>query len=353
MLNERNYLFDGIRGVAAIGVLLFHVGGSVGSQYVPSGYLAVDLFFVLSGFVISDAYQHRLEHGQTLRTFVVVRLVRLYPLYLAGLAIGCGRYLGAVAIGDPRAPDLATQGAALAFGLFLLPTPLPLDNIFPLNTPSWSLSLEVLVNILFAAGIFRFRDRYLVMLALAGALAMLWGAWLAGSLQIGITWSEYIPGLGRSIWGFFIGVVLARLRARHADLALPWGAAIPVALAVLAILTIEPGPQLRFWFDAAATVVAFPAIVFAAALIRLPGVAVAGAGFLGDISYPLYATHYGLIAPLTLLATMLAFTPLMASVFIPLVCIIVAVVAAGADKYVRRRLADMLAVRQSARPAVV
>src|SRR5205085_12699808 len=89
------HTLDGLRGIAALAIVLRHCDGFFGADVLPGSYLAVDLFFVLSGFVIAFAYEDRLASGLSAWRFAWVRVVRLYPLYVLGIALG-----GLVAIGD-------------------------------------------------------------------------------------------------------------------------------------------------------------------------------------------------------------------------------------------------------------
>ena len=74
---------DGIRGIAAALVAMRHAGALFPGWDFPNSGLAVDLFFVISGFVVASAYDRRLADGLTLGAFMRIRLIRLYPLYLA------------------------------------------------------------------------------------------------------------------------------------------------------------------------------------------------------------------------------------------------------------------------------
>lgn len=115
---------DGLRGTAAIVVLLLHVA-SAETPDLPvfgSAYLAVDLFFLLSGFVIGHAYEARLSDGLTFGKFLKIRLVRLYPLYVLGLAL---------AVATPVLMALATRqwwlakptAVTLPWSVLMLPRP--------------------------------------------------------------------------------------------------------------------------------------------------------------------------------------------------------------------------------------
>ncbi len=109
---ERSIKFtvlDGLRGVAALCVVQTHTQDLLLGDTLPTAYLAVDLFFLLSGFVLAHAYEERLRQGMTLHRFMLARLVRLYPLYLAGIAIAVP-----LAVLDMLEPVLAAQ--AFLFG---------------------------------------------------------------------------------------------------------------------------------------------------------------------------------------------------------------------------------------------
>src|SRR5262249_7832929 len=95
---------DAMRGIAAISVVFFHYGIDLHSQLMPNAPLAVDFFFVLSGFVVAHAYEKRLLAGWSLRSFAVHRLIRLWPLYLFALALPVAAMVFEVALGMPHQP---------------------------------------------------------------------------------------------------------------------------------------------------------------------------------------------------------------------------------------------------------
>src|ERR1700679_45238 len=154
-IRRKYHTLDGIRGVAAIMVLVFHAGsyfGALGIQISKSeSYLAVDLFFVLSGFVIAEAYAKRLSKGPSAVDFMKIRVIRLYPLYLLGLLIGTVFILGHLRLGDNSLNQWSGSILAKDFlcALFMLPTPFS-SSLYPINLPSWSLLFELIVNGLYA-----------------------------------------------------------------------------------------------------------------------------------------------------------------------------------------------------------
>ena len=88
-------ILDGLRGVAALMVLVFHVFDACQANVLPHGYLAVDFFFVLSGFVIGYSYDDRWERGLTVGGFLRRRLIRLHPMVVCGAVVGCLCFLAA------------------------------------------------------------------------------------------------------------------------------------------------------------------------------------------------------------------------------------------------------------------
>lgn len=166
-------LLDGLRGVAALLVIWYHVfegfafagGGTITT--INHGYLAVDFFFMLSGFVISYAYDDRLGKSMTLKNFFKRRLIRLHPMVVMGTLIGIVFYLlqGSVRWDGTQVPISLIAFAAVMGMLFIPVIPgAPYDirgngEMFPLNGPSWSLFFEYIGNILYALFIQRFSNK--------------------------------------------------------------------------------------------------------------------------------------------------------------------------------------------------
>lgn len=286
---------DGLRGVAAISVLLFHYGIHLGWNFLPNASLAVDFFFALSGFVIAHAYEKRLRAGQSFGDFMRRRVIRLYPLYWVGLTLPL-LLIGLEAAFQLPHFNRTRTFAAYLFGLLFLPTPSALspvdDFVFPLNDPAWSLSLEIGANALYAAFAIKLTDRRLTALILIAAAALVASALTWHGLDLGNTWSQYLGGWARVLWSFFAGILLYRLYDRRERRALtPW-AGIVLILAILAIFALpRSGPAMGL----ASALVLFPAIIWIGAKVRLTGPASRIASWLGTTSYALYITHVPLL----------------------------------------------------------
>jgi peptidoglycan/LPS O-acetylase OafA/YrhL len=260
---------NGLRGVAALCVVIYHSSVIMGVQVAPRGYLAVDLFFVLSGFVIAHAYERRFRHGLKPLVFFWWRLKRFYPLYLTGFLIGaCAMALDL--LNPPAALTWRQFGAALIGGALFLP--LPLADLYPLNVPAWSLLCELLVNLIY--GLLWKRRIALAVLAVVSGLALL-------MLSYPIRRPDLATGMLRACFSFPVGVFIHRFRARLPLLPIPaW-----FIIAALGVVLLTPFPELP------AIGLAFPLGI--ALLARCDN----GPGFelLGRLSFPLYAVHWPLL----------------------------------------------------------
>ena len=96
------HTLDALRGVAAAAVLLFHAAFMYAIAPPAEGQLAVDLFFVMSGFIIAYRYDRDFARGMAVSAFVRLRLVRLYPLFFLGLVLGAVPPLAAFVTGAPN-----------------------------------------------------------------------------------------------------------------------------------------------------------------------------------------------------------------------------------------------------------
>lgn len=333
---------DLVRGFSAFAVVAWHAEPLFGTR-PSSGYLAVDLFFVLSGVVIANAYDRRLSEGMRFRDFMAVRLIRLYPLYLLGMLIALAGILAAFLIGAPISWSPAALAGSTALSLLMLPTPAALSSngsIFPLNTPSWSLFFEILINIAFFAT-FRWTKRSaLLTIMLLSALWITAICYSRGSLNSGFMAYNWIDGLPRVSFSFCAGLYIARYR----PIAFAMPAIVSVAAVVL-LLLVDPGP-FRAAFDALSVLLLFPLIV--AASLRLQEDDFRFANFMGNISYTLYVLHVPILAILTKAADKVlkvhieSFRP-WAGIFFLLVLVVLCVIVEKLyDLPVRRRLAHIL-----------
>ena len=284
-----------MRGAAALVVAGYHADVLWGFK-AGSGYLAVDLFFVLSGFVLAHAYDNRFERGMTPWEFMRIRLIRLYPLYLLGLAAVTIAILADYLIAKHVSWTPHGLLASLALSIGFLPTPpgiAPRESIYPLNTPAWSLAFELVINFAWALTWRRLSNRVLSWIVMVSGVTLLAVSTLFGSVDVGWTWESLLAGFPRVTFSFALGVLLLRLR-RNGALKMKVHPFLPVA-AVLVLLIIEPAAVLRPAYDLTCVVFFFPLLMLAGAQSPPQRKLAAVFGFTGAISYALYALHFPIL----------------------------------------------------------
>ncbi|MFK0686996.1 acyltransferase family protein [Mesorhizobium sp. IMUNJ 23033] len=287
---------DAMRGVAAISVMLYHFSPFISDgKVLPSSYLAVDLFFLLSGFVIAHAYDRKIETGMSVGSFLLIRLIRLYPLYLAGTLLGFFYLVIKNRLIPAEYLPVSDIAVMLTTGMLFIPlVGDAYHTIFPLNPASWSLFFELLVNIAYVLLFFVLSKRALVVL-IAGSLALLiLAAVLAGTLDFGMTGQTIASGLPRVTFSFFLGVLLCRsMGSIQRSLGfLQKGYWVEMAMILtLVVFAIAPAGAGRAPYDLICVVLLFPLLVTVGAVAPTrPGLARLY-GWLGRISYPIYIIH--------------------------------------------------------------
>ncbi|MEO8411786.1 MAG: acyltransferase [Propionivibrio sp.] len=283
-------IFDLLRGLAALTVLVFHMSYMLGpsAPAVPKGYLAVDFFFILSGFVIAANYHPDVRPAIGWRDFLVARLARLWPLLVAATL------LGAVVIIAKYTRDLGYFDAAgtlrsLGANLLMLPSffaPYGVDRLFLFNGASWSVFFEVLVNLLFFAALRGLPLRALLALSAVFAGLLIFFARANGSLDGGWSAATFHVGSLRVLFGFTAGMAIFLISRR---LSVRLGGWVTAALVVAFCLSFMVDGDWRV--DCALVIAGFPAIVLLGAQCEQRGWAGAPercGRFLGDVSYSVY-----------------------------------------------------------------
>jgi peptidoglycan/LPS O-acetylase OafA/YrhL len=292
---RRKYLFlDALRGIAAIIVFNLHTAPFWGFLLIHTN-LAVDLFFILSGFVIASAYERKLSSGVLSRKeFVIVRLIRLYPMFLLSLLVTAGLTAGRAYLGHHA--DLMSDsdlGVSFVKTLFFVPSALSHGQLlFPLNLVYWSLFYELIANFVYVLIRPKLTTRVALALIVVTALISI-SAQFPTATNLGEAGGVFpmLTGFSRGIFGIFTGVMLYRhksalkawLGARLCRLISPWTAVILTTI-LLAF------PDLGFAngaFDAVSAVLLLPFLV----LMSADGTGDRSARWmtvLGVVSYPLY-----------------------------------------------------------------
>ncbi|WP_395331247.1 acyltransferase [Novosphingobium sp. BL-8H] len=288
MQSQRHYVsFDGLRGVVATAVMATHGWILLGFVTLPRGYLGVDFFFLLSGFVIAHSYQERLAADMTAGVFARTRFARLFPMIALGALMG-----GAVMMLTGGVASPLLLGGMLA-QMLTLPAPFASgsgDFLWPINPPSWSLFWEVLANAAFALGLFRFNSHTWLRLAAISMLSLGIVAVTVSTIELGYTQSSFLVGIPRTLLPFSIGVLLWRIRQSgklpRASPSIPLSALAVVLAACFAL------PGKSGLVDLALVALVFPLVLMLALSSRHTSPIWSLAG---RISYPLYLVHYPLL----------------------------------------------------------
>ena len=288
-------ILDGLRGVAALAVVTFHFMEWVydpGKNFIGHGFLAVDFFFCLSGFVIGYAYDNRIAKIGILE-FFTSRIIRLHPLVIAGSVLGLLAFLF-----DPFGghPELYSTGKiALAFisSLLLIPMPAIADrsfNLFSFNAPAWSLFLESVAIIVYAFVLCNIRRGLLVLLIIFSAVAICFVAYCSGNLLGGWSGPTFWDGGVRVSYSFLAGLLIYRANFIIKNKLGFIGIAILLLLAF-----IMPSSKFNWVSESLVVLFYFPLLVaLGAGAVLTPGLKKACI-FSGKISYPLYMTHYAVL----------------------------------------------------------
>jgi peptidoglycan/LPS O-acetylase OafA/YrhL len=290
------HTLDALRGIAAIGVVIFHMKRFFSPIAVPGGYLAVDLFFIMSGVVLANAYENRFRAGMGTREFMRIRLIRLYPLYFLGTMLGILVTFASLFGNNTENWNSHSLTVAAFLALLFLPYFSGTDDrLFPLNIPCWSLFFEIVINFLFALTWPALTTRRLVAICLATGCALVFATAHNGNIDLGSVAANFLPGLIRTSFGFSIGILIARqirgARRRNSNLGF-----LAIATVVIVAISGSPFGKYRALWDAASVLLVFPLVVYWSTLIDPSSWLRTAATFLGVTSYAVYVLHKPLLA---------------------------------------------------------
>ncbi|MGR4866966.1 acyltransferase family protein [Caulobacter sp. LARHSG274] len=277
---QRYAALDGLRAGAALGVLLYHFADWSGRPgWFGHGYLAVDFFFCLSGFVLAHAFQQR-QIGWL--AYLRIRLVRIWPLLVLSTLVGA-------ALTPRHSPPFWPN---LVRGLLLVPrfghaAEGTFPTLFPFNPPAWSLCLEVIVSALWFP-LRRAPDLLLAAIVLCSGAVMLWVALGLDGVETGWDQATFWLGVARATFSFSLGWAAWRYRS----LAPPPRLLLPAALLLAAlVMPVAPARPWNGLYDFACVAGLFPLLVLVGAHDP-KGAVGALCRTTGDVSYPLYAMHW-------------------------------------------------------------
>lgn len=314
-------LLDGLRGIAALLVLIYHIfeglafaeaSDGVGSGVITTlnhGHIAVDFFFILSGFVISYAYDDR--WGKiTLGGFFKRRLIRLHPMLIMGavigaialFAVGCERWDGSIA-------PTSWVMVALMLTMCMIPAVpgVPYEvrgngEMFPLNGPTWSLFFEYIGNIFYALFMRRMSTKLLALFTLLLGITHAWFfvADISQYDMIGVGWTidrvNFWGGFIRMLFPFSMGMLLARTFRPREIKGLFWICSCTLfVLFAVPYIPSNGSISLNSLYEFVCIALIFPIIVWLGACGTASGLTQKVSRFLGELSYPLYIVHYPLM----------------------------------------------------------
>jgi peptidoglycan/LPS O-acetylase OafA/YrhL len=288
---QRFLMLDLMRGIAAISVLVYHTGNLLNFQ-MPSAYLAVDLFFLLSGFVIAHNYDRKIAAGMSFTEFVVQRLIRLYPCLLLTLLLGVLIFCLRTIRHTGHLDGWGVLGAACLNALFLpaMVQPFRIGGLFPFDGASWSLTFELIANVAYWYTFRRMTGLRLALLILLALVGVVLAIRVFGQIDLGMRAEDFWWGIPRVTLSFFMGVALRRYFYERVPFKLE-GSAAPLVLFWLLLLFslnrfVSPG-------HIAAVELLTIAVLFPLLLLTVAG-ATPGprmaliCKWTGDASYPVY-----------------------------------------------------------------
>lgn len=303
-------ILDGLRGVAALTVVCFHLFEAYATshldQKINHGYLAVDFFFILSGFVVGYAYDDRWK-TMRIADFLKRRFIRLHPMVIIGALIGVVMfYFQGCSVWDVSQVPVVALIIATLMNVLLIPATPGMEirgvgEMYPLNGPSWSLFFEYIGNILYAFFLHKLSTKVLSILVLSAgcglAIFALWGP--LGDICVGFALTEenIIGGSLRLLFSFPAGLLLSRIFKPVKVRGTFWIGSFSIV-----VLSAVPriGGSEHLWmnglYDTICFAVVFPLLVCLGASGKTTDkVTTRVCRFLGDISYPLYMVHYPFI----------------------------------------------------------
>lgn len=289
-------ILDGLRGIAAIAVVIFHfmewIYTDPSQNFIGHGFLAVDFFFCLSGFVIGYAYDDRIAK-MGLRHFFISRIIRLHPLVIAGTILGLLAFLFDPFGGHPELYDSGKIIITFLCSIFMIPFPVIEDrgfNLFSFNAPAWSLFWEYMANIVYAFVLYRVARSYLLFLTIIAAMAIFYVGYSSGNLLGGWSGPTFFDGFARISYSFLAGLLIYRsnwiIKNKLGF----------ISLSVLLLLAfLVPSSNFNWIAEPLIVLFYFPLLIALGAGAKLSSGFKKVCAFSGNISYPLYMTHYAVL----------------------------------------------------------
>ncbi|MCF8715340.1 acyltransferase [Joostella atrarenae] len=286
-------VLDGLRGVAALAVVIFHfmewIYTDFTLNFIGHGFLAVDFFFCLSGFVIAYAYDDRIADIGILK-FFKSRIIRLHPLVIFGSVLGLLLFFLDPFDASEVTYSFLEMGLIFLCSLLLIPYPVMGErgfNNFGLNAPSWSLFWEYIANIAYALFLNKLKKPVLIVLTIIAAGFLSYVAYNAGNLMGGWSKDNFWDGFARISYSFLAGILIYRCNWIIKNNLGFIGLSLLIAGAFL-----MPYFSFNWLYELLCVLIYFPLLIMLGAGTIEPVKTKRLCVFSGKISYPLYMTHY-------------------------------------------------------------
>ena len=342
-------LLDGLRGLVAISVMTDHISQRNGLHWMNGAWIAVDIFYVLAGFVLAYSYGHKILNGMSFRQFAIVRVVRLGPLYF--MALGVGLLAAVLALQNPDLDDfdhlLAVFSLNLAWLPFFSSPPWPFgpgpdlvfQPVFPLNAPAWSMFFQLFANFLFFYYLYRFRKHVNARLVGLAVAAFVIGTLVTRQTNPGWDSSNFFMGFARVTAEFFGGTLIYSLGiyTRRFPAWCLW------VVGGLLLACFAYGNS-RVLFLASVTLM--PATVILMFSVQIEGWLKSVCYTLGEISYPVYIMHLPFWRLGSGLVDMHGVNPALRTILFGVICVAVSLVLIKVDARIRKWLSVRLSYQK-------
>ncbi len=296
LITKQHYpILDGLRGVAAVLVVMFHLFEAHFHDFnyhpIHHGYLAVDFFFMLSGYVVGYAYDDRWE-SMNIWTFFKIRLIRLHPLVVLASVIGAICFWFDPYTANPQNISIFKLIGVMLISFTLLPAPdiRGWGETHPLQGPFWSLFQEYIANIIYGLFGKNMSKVVLSVLVAISAIVLTVVCNQRGDIATGWSYETFWIAVVRMMFPFFGGLLVFRL-----GYVIKTQAAFTLCSLLLIFLFMLPYFKYNGLYEAACIIFAFPIIIIMGVGGKIQGGFAKVCHFLGEISYPIYVTHYAII----------------------------------------------------------
>lgn len=302
MNNQHFRSLDTLRGIAALAICLYHAHTIFGlNVLIPHAYLAVDLFFILSGFILVQRYAPEIASNSrniSLSDFAIVRLARLYPLYLLVSIIGALYFAAWLFLNGQLFANLKNYILAIINAIIAIPyLAKPFDDvgaIFPFATQAWSIFWEIIVSLAFYFHI-KYKNNYAFLISIIGFCILMVQTYSNNIIDGGWQAQNFFIGGLRAFTGFFMGVFTAEIYAQIQNYKNKTKHNIfeffTFVFLTLTLAYCVFGKNSHFTTEACLIFVGFPTIVIGAAGSRSPILNNKIGDFLGKISFSIYLLH--------------------------------------------------------------